>query len=101
MALEFWRDDVNAKGGLPGRPVELVYSDDQSNPKSLSSQGSRPGRRSARPRPCAVRLCRRPGARQGGGRTKGTDPDKLADFIRNTTFKTVVGMSPSARMANG
>ena len=24
MALELWRDDVNAKGGLLGRPVELV-----------------------------------------------------------------------------
>jgi hypothetical protein len=25
LALEIWRDDVNAKGGLLGRPVELVY----------------------------------------------------------------------------
>ena len=24
LALEIWRDDVNAKGGLLGRPVELV-----------------------------------------------------------------------------
>jgi len=32
VALEIWRDDVNAKGGLLGRPVELVYYDDQSNP---------------------------------------------------------------------
>src|SRR5665811_2436337 len=29
VALEIWRDDVNAKGGLLGRPVELVYYDDQ------------------------------------------------------------------------
>ena len=28
LALELWRDDVNAKGGLLGRPVELVYYDD-------------------------------------------------------------------------
>ncbi len=35
MALEFWRDDVNAKGGLLGRPVELVYYDDQSNPSNV------------------------------------------------------------------
>src|SRR5215831_13315300 len=35
MALEFWRDDVNAKGGLLGRPVELVYYDDQSNPSTV------------------------------------------------------------------
>jgi len=32
IALEIWRDDVNAKGGLQGRPVELVYYDDQTNP---------------------------------------------------------------------
>src|SRR5215470_7603553 len=31
IALELWRDDVNAHGGLLGRPVELVYYDDQSN----------------------------------------------------------------------
>jgi branched-chain amino acid transport system substrate-binding protein len=35
QALEIWRDDVNAKGGLLGRPVELVYYDDQSNPSSV------------------------------------------------------------------
>jgi branched-chain amino acid transport system substrate-binding protein len=34
-ALEIWRDDVNAKGGLHGRPVELVYYDDQSNPANV------------------------------------------------------------------
>src|SRR6266498_3087324 len=31
-AFEIWRDDVNAKGGLLGRPVELVYYDDQTAP---------------------------------------------------------------------
>jgi branched-chain amino acid transport system substrate-binding protein len=30
--LEIWRDDMNQKGGLLGRPVELVYYDDQGNP---------------------------------------------------------------------
>lgn len=30
--LEIWRDDVNAKGGLLGRPVELVHYDDQGGP---------------------------------------------------------------------
>src|SRR5215813_502516 len=29
--LEIWRDDVNAKGGLLGRPVQFVYYDDQGN----------------------------------------------------------------------
>ncbi len=30
--LEIWRDRVNAQGGLLGRPVDLVYYDDQANP---------------------------------------------------------------------
>jgi len=30
--MQVWRDDVNANGGLLGRPVELVFYDDQSNP---------------------------------------------------------------------
>ena len=34
-ALQIWRDDVNAKGGLMGRPVELVFYDDQSNPANV------------------------------------------------------------------
>ena len=34
-ALQIWRDDVNAKGGLLGRPVELVFYDDQSNPANI------------------------------------------------------------------
>src|SRR6201999_1681764 len=33
--FEIWRDDVNAKGGLLGRPVEFVYYDDQSNPSNV------------------------------------------------------------------
>lgn len=32
VAMEMWRDDINAKGGLLGRPVKLIYYDDQSNP---------------------------------------------------------------------
>jgi len=34
-ALEMWRDDVNAKGGVLGRPVELVVYDDQSTPGNV------------------------------------------------------------------
>lgn len=30
--LEIWRSDINAKGGLLGRPVEFVYYDDQGSP---------------------------------------------------------------------
>lgn len=32
IALEMWVEDVNAKGGLLGRKVELITYDDQSNP---------------------------------------------------------------------
>ena len=32
IAIEMWRDSVNAKGGLLGRPVKLIYYDDQTNP---------------------------------------------------------------------
>jgi branched-chain amino acid transport system substrate-binding protein len=35
LAMEIWRDDINAKGGLLGRPVELVAYDDQSNPSTV------------------------------------------------------------------
>ena len=37
VALEIWRDDVNAKDGLLGRPVELVYYDDQTSPANEPS----------------------------------------------------------------
>jgi branched-chain amino acid transport system substrate-binding protein len=33
--LQIWRDDVNAKGGLLGRPVQFVFYDDQSNPANV------------------------------------------------------------------
>src|SRR4026207_332362 len=32
VALRMWVEDVNAKGGLLGRKVELIAYDDQSNP---------------------------------------------------------------------
>jgi branched-chain amino acid transport system substrate-binding protein len=32
LTAQIWATDINAKGGLLGRPVELVYYDDQSNP---------------------------------------------------------------------
>jgi len=35
LALQIWKDDVNRKGGLLGRPVELVYYDDQTNPATV------------------------------------------------------------------
>jgi len=35
VAMQIWEDDTNAKGGLLGRPVKLVYYDDQSNPSTV------------------------------------------------------------------
>src|ERR1700761_5784440 len=32
LAQQIWAEEVNANGGLLGRPVKLVYYDDQSNP---------------------------------------------------------------------
>jgi branched-chain amino acid transport system substrate-binding protein len=34
-AVEIWRDDINAKGGLLGRPVEVIVYDDQSIPAGV------------------------------------------------------------------
>ena len=31
-AYQMWEEDTNAKGGLLGRPVKIIYYDDQSNP---------------------------------------------------------------------
>ncbi|MBO0709687.1 MAG: amino acid ABC transporter substrate-binding protein [Acetobacteraceae bacterium] len=35
LAMQIWESDINAKGGLLGRPVKLVYYDDQSNPATV------------------------------------------------------------------
>jgi branched-chain amino acid transport system substrate-binding protein len=32
LSMQIWEDDTNAQGGLLGRPVKLVYYDDQSDP---------------------------------------------------------------------
>ena len=37
VAMQIWEDDINAKGGLLGRPVKLVYYDDQSSPSQVPS----------------------------------------------------------------
>ena len=34
IGQQMWRDDINAKGGLLGRKVELIVYDDQSNPST-------------------------------------------------------------------
>ncbi|MGD9615283.1 MAG: amino acid ABC transporter substrate-binding protein [Alphaproteobacteria bacterium] len=35
LAIQIWEGEINAKGGLLGRPVRLVYYDDQSNPATV------------------------------------------------------------------
>jgi branched-chain amino acid transport system substrate-binding protein len=35
LAMQIWAEDVNAKGGLLGRPVQLVHYDDQSSPSNV------------------------------------------------------------------
>jgi branched-chain amino acid transport system substrate-binding protein len=35
LAMQIWQDDVNAKGGLLGRQVKLLFYDDQTNPATV------------------------------------------------------------------
>src|SRR5262249_50087294 len=35
LAMQIWKDDVNKKGGVLGRPVELIFYDDQTNPATV------------------------------------------------------------------
>ena len=32
LGTQIWVEDINAKGGILGRPIQLIYYDDQSNP---------------------------------------------------------------------
>src|SRR5664279_5099032 len=35
LGMKIWEEETNAKGGLLGRPVKMVYYDDQSNPSTV------------------------------------------------------------------
>jgi branched-chain amino acid transport system substrate-binding protein len=35
LGMKIWEEETNAKGGLLGRPVKLVFYDDQSNPSTV------------------------------------------------------------------
>jgi branched-chain amino acid transport system substrate-binding protein len=35
LGAQIWQEEVNAKGGLLGRQVQIVYYDDQSNPSTI------------------------------------------------------------------
>ena len=35
LGMELWADDINAKGGILGRPVKLVYYDDQTKASTV------------------------------------------------------------------
>ena len=66
-AIEIWRDDVNAKGGLLGRPVEVIVYDDQSNPAERARPLHQADHASTKPTCCSAptaptssrRRCRR------------------------------------------
>lgn len=35
LGMKIWEETINKKGGLLGRPVKLVYYDDQTNPSTV------------------------------------------------------------------
>jgi branched-chain amino acid transport system substrate-binding protein len=35
LAIKIWEEDVNARGGLLGRKVQVIFRDDQSNPSTV------------------------------------------------------------------
>jgi branched-chain amino acid transport system substrate-binding protein len=35
LGIKIWEEEINAKGGLLGRPVKLIYYDDQSSPATV------------------------------------------------------------------
>ena len=35
LGMKIWEEEINGKGGLLGRPVKLVFYDDQSNPSTV------------------------------------------------------------------
>src|SRR3954471_1904754 len=35
LGIKSWEEEINAKGGLLGRPFKLIYYDDQSNPATV------------------------------------------------------------------
>ncbi len=37
LAQRIWEEDINAKGGMLGQPVKLIYYDDKSSPSEIPS----------------------------------------------------------------
>ena len=37
LGMQIWEDQINKSGGLLGRPVKLVYYDDQTNPSTVNT----------------------------------------------------------------
>ena len=63
LSKQIWVEEINAKGGLLGRPVKLVYYDDQTNAAD-----------------CAGHLRQADGRRQGRpGDGRGDQPDRRRD----------------------
>jgi hypothetical protein len=69
LAMQIWAEDVNAKGGLLGRPVKLIYYDDREQPCSGAQDlHQAPRRRQSRPRDLRLR------DQPGGAGIAGDDP---------------------------
>ena len=67
LAFKIWEEEINAKGGLLGRPVKLVYYDDQSNPAQRAGDLYQADRH-RQGRPVDVELRHQPcGAGDAGG----------------------------------
>ena len=72
--MKIWEEDTNAKGGLLGRQVKLVYFDDQSNPSTVPA--STPAARRRQVGPDRQRLC------LGPDRTGNPDRDAEEEGVR-------------------
>ena len=74
---------------LPWSGARLAGS--QGVPEAIPGEGAVGGCRPAGILPAAVRLWLHAGAATGGRGRKSLDQDKLADYLRSHTFKTIVG----------
>ena len=66
LGMKIWEEETNAKGGLLGRPVKLVYYDDQSNPSTVPGHLHQAARR-RQSRPGGRRLCHQHGCTRDAG----------------------------------
>ena len=98
LGMKIWEEEINAKGGLLGRPVKLVYYDDQSQSAPVPGiytklHGRRQGRPGDRPL-CDRAVCRR----HAGDHAEGQDvhhPVRARREHANSTTPKFFAMIPS------